>query len=488
MTSYAIAQRLNTRALQALLILVGAILAISCGMWQAVSPKWALAATLAILLTALAVLKMEAAIVFFALTAWMSLGPFLTASSRSGYEDGLYSSELMAGILIAVWGTRLILLTLERKKVPLQRSPVDLPLLCLVGVAVFSFISAQFTWDYRVPTAHRYYITQIAELGLVCLPVAVCLLISNCLKDMRFLKATYWSVLAVGAFGFCVMCPWIKIPFSFRMMWAGLLPVPVISFLYAYVLVQKRFDSKLLVAICMLAVMLVVQYRYVSWVVMWLSASVSLCAISWCRSKKLFAAVFCCVALSIAVLKADLFRGILDAEAAEGSIQRFAIWASCIKMTLARPLWGIGPDNFYPYYSHYYADVFQTLDVSSPHSNYFQILVQYGFLGLGAFLWFLYAGYRMLVRFYRSAAAEGTWEKTVLLGATGLFAGMACAAGLADYLFPARANRGLLSFGTTVYTWIVLGLAIALHRTLSERSRERSDDSPDANELVETEG
>lgn len=467
---YAVPYQLNTRAVRISLVVVGAVLAISLGVWQVESFKWSAAALAALLFMSLAVFKMEAAIVIFALTAWMSLGPLLTATGRFGYTDGLYSSELMVGLLISVWGARLILITIQRKRIPLQRSPIDLPLFCLIGVAIFSFIAAQFTWDYRVPTAHKYYITQIAEIGLLCMPVAVYLLVSNSLKDVRWVKAVYWSVLAVGALAFCVMCPWIKVPFPFRMFWAGLLPMPLISFLYAYIVLQKKFDSKLLMAICVLAVMLVVQYWYTSWVVMWLSTSVSLCVISWHRSKKLSVAVFCSVALFIVLLKPDLFKSVLAAETAEGSIQRFKIWASCVKIAVARPFWGIGPDNFYPYYSHYYADIFRTLNVSSPHSNYLQILVQYGFLGLGAFLWFLYAGYRMLVRSYREQAAT-MWEKTVFLGTTGVFAGMACAAGLADYLFPARANGGLLSFGTTVYMWILLGTAVSLHHILSERKR-----------------
>jgi hypothetical protein len=465
----------STRAAQISLIFVAAVLAISLSMLLSIAPKWTAVGVAVLLFAAIAAFKTEAAIVLYTLTAFVVVGPILAVSGRFGHTDGLYSSELMLGLLALAWGGRLVFQTIREKRVPLRRSEIDLPLLALVSAAVFSFVAALFTWDYTVPTAHRYYITQITEIALMCMPIFVYLLVSNSLHELRWIKAVYRSVLLVGAVGFLIGCPWIKVPVYVRTFWTGLLPVPLISFLYAYIVFQPKLDWKLLVAILVLTVLLVVQFGYLSWVVMWFSTSVSLCVISWHRSRKLFVVVACSVILFILLLRADLLKQILTAEAAEGSTQRFKIWASCIKMALASPVWGIGPDNFYPYYSHRYADVFGTANVSSPHSNYFQILVQYGFLGLAAFLWFLLRGYRMLVRFHRDAV--GPWEKSVFVGATGLFVGMACGAGLADYLVPARANGGLVSFSTTVYPWIVLGLAVSLHRVLRDSGgdKDRSD-------------
>jgi O-antigen ligase len=446
-------------------------------MWYAMSPRWAAVTCAGLLFTTLAVVRIEAAIAVLALTAWMSLGPFLTRTGRFGHTDGLYSSELMVLVLMTVWGARLVSCMIQRKRMPLQRGPIDRPLFCLIGAALFSLIAAQFTWDYRVPTEHRYLMRQVAEVGLLCMPIAVYLLVSNNLKDERWVRTVFWSVLAVGAFAFCVMSPWVVIPGSFRMAWAGLLPVPLISFMYARIVLHRQFDSKVLASICVLAVLLVVQFMVTTWVVMWFSVSVSLCVISWHRSKKFFACVLC-VVLLICIVKHEHFVRVIAFERAEQSLERFDLWYAALRMTIRRPFWGIGPGNFYPYYSYHYAAAYGTINVPSPHSNYVQFLVEYGIFGVAAFIWFVVACLKFLKDSLRFAKTD--WQKAFFLCVNGHFTGMAVIALLADYLIPTTANDGLLTFGTTLHTWVLLGLAVSLRgRLLSERTAKES--APDAN-------
>ena len=457
----------NSRTRRAIVVAAGLLFALGIGLLQAMSLRWAIVIVSGVVLTALAICKMEAAIVIFTLTSFIVAGPFFAVSGRFGHTDGLYSSELTVGLLVAVWGIKLILLALQKKKVPLERSPIDLPLFSLLAAAIISFIAAHFTWDYRVPTEHKYYITQVTEIGLLCMPITVYLLVSHSLKDIRWVKATYFAILAVGVVVFVLDWHWITPPVFLRIRWGPLLVIPLVSFVYAYVILRKSLDLKWLAAACFLSLLLVNQFSGLGWVVRWFATAVSLCVISWHRSKKLFAVVVC-VALAWSALRADVWSSVVVTETASRSLARFDIWKSCVRIALTRPLWGIGPDNFYPYYWHYFAKIFETPAVSSAHNNYLQILVQYGFLGLGAFLWLLYRGYRMLAKFYRAAAEP--WEKTVFLGATGVFACMACAAAFADYFIPARANGGLVSFSTTVYTWIVLGVAVGLKRVAQSKA------------------
>ena len=448
------------------IILAGAALAVGLGVLQVVSLKWSALVLALILVTVLAICKMEAAMVVYALAAFLPIGPFFAVTGRFGYEQGLYPSELLLGLLAFVWGAGLVFRVIRDKKLPIQRGPIDAPLFLLIGASIFSFIAAQFTWDYNVPTEHRYYVTQITEIGLLCMPVAVYLLISNSLKDLRWAKAMCSAILVVGIVGFASDCPWIHLPAFFNISWTGLLTIPLISLLYAYIVLHREFAWKQLAASCALFLVLVVQFKYMSWVVMWLSASVSLCVISWYRSKKLFATVMC-VALLTCLLKMGLFRDLLQAERAGSSLERFDIWASSFKIGFGRLLWGIGPDSFYPYYSHYYANTYQTLNVSSPHSNWVQMFVQYGIIGFIAFVWFIVLCLRSLSALYRRA--QGTFEREVLLAATGTFAGMVIISGLGDYIFPARANGGLTTFGITVYNWILLGVAFGLGRMMREQ-------------------
>ena len=457
-TSY----RWNLRDSRIPIIAAGIVLAVGFAALQAVSPKWSAMLLTAVLMTALATYKMEAALVLYTLVAFMPIGPFFSVTGSSGYSEGLYASELVLALLVFVWGVGLLFHTIRDKKLPVNKSPINTPLLLLIGISLFSFIAAQFTWDYRVPTEHRYLVSQITEIGLLCMPIAVYLLVSNSLKELRWVKAVYFSVLAVGVIGFASDCPWIHLPDFFNIRWTGLLSVPLISFLYAYILLHKEFGLKQLAAAGFLALVLAVQFRYLSWVVMWLSASVSLCVISWYRSKKLFAAVMC-VALLTCLLRADLFRGVLDAERAERSLDRFNIWGSSIEMLLGRPLWGVGPGNYYPYYTHYFASVYGGATVPSAHSAYVQVLAQYGVLGLGFLCWFIVRATRVLRNSFLQES--DVWRKTLFLGTLGTFIAWATISFLGEYLVGTRGNNGLANFGITVYVWILLGVAVSLCRS-----------------------
>jgi len=480
---FAVSHQPASRARSVLLIVVGVVLAVALSVGQALSPKWAAAALAAMLLMTLAAYKMEAAIVFFALTVFMIIGPVIGVTGRFGHSDGLYTSELMLGLLVLVWGARLLFLAIRDKRLELNSNPINPPLFCLIGVALFAFIAAQFTWDVNVPTEHRYLLRQLTELGMLCMPIAVYLMVSNTIKDIRWAKAVYYAVLAVGVIGFLMSSSLLRMPPFMKPLWRGLLPVPLISFLYAYIMLRKSLDLKLLVAGCALVVLIIFQFTGLAWVVMWLSAAVSICVISWHRSKAL-SIVLACVVLLLVAFQPDFLTRIYEEETASRSFERIDLWSSIVRMTMRRPLWGIGPGNFYPYYSYRYAQEYSTINVSSPHSNYFQMLVAYGFLGLGCFVWFIITCLRMLKT--SLDIARDRWQRTFFLGMNGYFAGMAVIAFLADYLIPTSANGGLATFSITVYTWLLLGVAASLRgHLLMEKATEES--APSAQVVPNTE-
>jgi len=467
-----------------LLTIAAIVLALVLGVWQALSPKLAMTAFLALILTILAIMKMELAVVLYTLTAFLVIGPIFAVTGRFGHSEGLYTSELMLGLLVLVWGARLINRAIHKKRIPLDTSPIDLPLVGLIGSALFAFVAAQFTWDYRVGTEHRYLIRQVTEIGLLCMPVAIYLLVSDTVRNTRWIKAVYWSVIAVGVVAFCVICPWIRFPAFIRTFWTGLLPVPLVSFLYAHIVLQQEFNIKSMVAIVALAGLLVVQFMFISWVVMWFSTSISLCVISWYKSKKLFTAVVC-ASLLILAFRPDMWLNIYETESTSRSLERLDLWASAFDLATKRPFWGIGPGNFYPYYSHEYAARYGTINVSSPHSNYVQIMIEYGFIGIAFFIWFIVVCTLVLRDSFRQA--QDGWQKVFFLGMTGYFAGRAAAAFLADYLISASSNNGLVSFSTTVYTWILLGIAMSLRRNmLKETLTELAQETPQEPVLAET--
>jgi O-antigen ligase len=125
---------------------------------------------------------------------------------------------------------------------------------------------------------------------------------------------------------------------------------------------------------------------------------------------------------------------------------RLTLWGAAVRMFRARPLFGVGPDNYRLLYGRY-----STLRVADPrvHSNnmYLEVLAGMGVVGSVALLWLGVSSARAAFRAARSSAI-------------GLGVAAACAAiavhGLVD---------SFLAFtGTYILFGLTLGLASACER------------------------
>jgi hypothetical protein len=122
---------------------------------------------------------------------------------------------------------------------------------------------------------------------------------------------------------------------------------------------------------------------------------------------------------------------------------------------------GIGPGNYRSYNIYYgRADVWNTTKFSSAHGTYAQTLSETGWPGLLTLLFFMAVTVRMLHGYWRVLPPGAA--KSYMLGALGATSGIFVAAFNGDYIFPAYHNGGLSTFGATVYTFLLIGVAIAI--------------------------
>ena len=126
---------------------------------------------------------------------------------------------------------------------------------------------------------------------------------------------------------------------------------------------------------------------------------------------------------------------------------------------------GIGLGN-YKVYNAYYGrkEVWNTTVFTSAHGSFAQILSEAGWPGLITMLWLLGASGRVMFLYYRRGANISPWRRAFLLGTFGGAVGNFCSAFLGDYLFPTYHNGGMGSFGATIYTWMYLGVGLAIGR------------------------
>ncbi len=146
----------------------------------------------------------------------------------------------------------------------------------------------------------------------------------------------------------------------------------------------------------------------------------------------------------------------------ESAAERIEAWSAAINMSLARPLTGVGLNNFAPSLFDY-AENFPGRDMTA-HSTWFGILGETGVPGLAVFVAMIVACFRSIRRSEQRLRTEG--PTTAMPVAPALLAGLVgfCAAG---------------SFLTQGFTWpiyIMVGLTAALSRCKGDQGMPRRRD------------
>ncbi|MGQ9926362.1 MAG: O-antigen ligase family protein [Chloroflexaceae bacterium] len=201
------------------------------------------------------------------------------------------------------------------------------------------------------------------------------------------------------------------------------------------------------------------------WVSGWLPTLVGLCGLIFLHSRKLFV-ILLIAAIPFAVLGPG--RSYLEQVTAdnveEGGLGRLEIWERNLKIVYQHWLFGTGPAGYAPYNMTYFRE-----DARSTHNNYFDILAQFGIIGLGLWLWFvissLWYGWRTV------RLAPPGLLRTVAIVATAGWAAAQVSMMLGDWVLPFVYNQGISGFRYAIYNWIFLGLLIVA-RTLAEQQMQ----------------
>ena len=84
---------------------------------------------------------------------------------------------------------------------------------------------------------------------------------------------------------------------------------------------------------------------------------------------------------------------------------RLSSWAGSLRMLLDHPFLGVGPGGWVRAFPPYDRGATTTLSTSmgNPHNDYLWIASEYGLIGLGIHVWFLFAGFFCLARMARSS-------------------------------------------------------------------------------------
>lgn len=373
-------------------------------------------------------------------------------SPHSGYESGVMPSEVFLAFLTILWLGRAVF----RREFRIVKSDLNFPLFALVTVSFVSLVSSNVFRGTRELFFQQMLITQVAEVGLLCLSVCAYFLAANSLYEEWWLRliqvpvvllALYFSLHRILGFD-------LPVPVS----WGSFLLAAGIGIVYAHLLFSKLDRHRVILLCALLAVMLYAAYSNLSWVSGWISVSGVIMVVSFLKSKWLAGVLFI-IALVAIFLWPGIYQTVHDESEGGGDFDRFVIWQDAFRMFMSvNPILGVGPGNYHPYVYYHNTIWFGGRTYTTAHSNYVQMASELGLIGLTVFLWVIIAGVRTGFKAWRVCPAEFRW---LVAAATALFSSMAVTSIFGDYLFPSRGNNGIINFGTTVYTWLLIGAAVA---------------------------
>jgi len=362
--------------------------------------------------------------------------------------------------LLGIWLASMFV----RRRWQVPHTAFNTPLFAFMAVCLISWPWGAL-WRDPILDMHimgNFQVTQIGSLVTLLVSMAVPFLVG------RFIDQPWKIWLYLGAFilGGALMTgtQFLGITHNFfndRGLWGLWFCAPVFGLLIAQPGLHWRWRPACIVLIGWNLYQTVIVNSL--WISGWLPSVLGMLGVLFFRSRQVFAIVVLIAALGLAVGPGRSFIDEVTQEnVAEGGLERLGLWEQNWFVVSNHWLFGTGPAGYAAYNMTYFR-----FDARSTHNNYLDILAQFGFTGMFFWLWFTGATLWVAWRTVHEAP-PGLLRTTAMIAGGGWIGGYG-AMMLGDWILPFAYNQGIGGFGYTVYSWIFLGLLIAV-REIQARS------------------
>jgi O-antigen ligase len=407
------------------------------------------------------------------LTAMLLAGVFVRFRIPTGTFSEIVISLVICGGCIALWLVRMLVVD---KRTVLKPAPINLPLLSFIATVVISWVWSRAFRDLLVHEAGHPLVSVAAGLVMILLP-ACSLLVSNNVRNVRWLQALVWVLLGEGLIiliidpGYSWGAGPLQAVGSFlrtngviHVNSQGLLSMWCIAFALALALFNRRLHWIARVLLFAYAGAWVYWgfYLRIAWLAGWAPAFVAAAVVAFFRSKWLFVVVI--VALVIGAGRYYYETG-FQAEANVSGVTRLEAYRVNWRITGKHLLFGTGPAGYASYYVSYFPD-----EAMASHSNYIDIIAQTGIVGSFFLLWFFgaqaWGAYKLRLKLQGRADFAESLAVAILAGTTGCVVAMA----LGDWLLPFAYTQGIIGFDLALFNWFFMGSLWALTHILGARA------------------
>jgi O-antigen ligase len=408
-----------------------------------------------------------------AVLAYAVLGaapPILQLGAFSGrtISQGLLLAEALATVLFGAW--------LSRHHVRVARTDFEKPLFAFVAVCLASMAAIMVLPDHRVENSTSTAVS-VGQILLVLWPVGVYVAAAEFITDTTHLR---WLQRAMVTLAVAQLAaPFAPVPWRPYVGWAWTFGTFASPFALAATFSTTSVPARafyLMIALLPFARGLeegkAFLYGYVA------VAGLTVLAIRASRLGALLAGLGIAVGLVAVIVFGEeaLLRPLellLNKERSQmsfgGATGRGGLALAAFSIWLEAPLLGVGPGNSYIY-------MLQRSPIGTPHNQYLNILVEFGIVGLTAWLVFLVAAWRTGLRIYRDATHPV--HRSFALGWLGMFAGMVAGGVTGDFMIHSIRNGGIELFSGYYLQWVLLGGLVAIPAL--ERRRLETSSAPAA--------
>lgn len=418
------------------------------------SPQSLAALAVTLIFVAVALQRPARAVLAYAVLG--AVPPVIQLGAFSGrtISQGLLLAEALATVLFGAW------LSQRQASSRFPRTAFDVPLLVFAAVCMASMIGILVLPDHRIEFSASLAVS-VAQLLLVVWPIGVYLAAAEFITDTSHLRWIQRAVIALAI----VQIPAALAPLPWKpyLGWSATFGLFASPFALAAIFSTSSLAARAYyLVVALLPFVLGVQggkaflYGFVA---------TSGLVIVWMRASK--AAAFLAGAGAVMVLVAVGLFGeealllpaeiLLDKERSQmsfgGNSGRGALAAAALSIWQEAPILGVGPGNSYLY-------MLQRSPIGTPHNQYLNLLVEFGILGLAAWIAFLVATWRTGLRIYREATVPA--HRTFALGWLGMFAGMVAGGITGDFMIHSIRNGGLELFSGFYLQWVLLGGLVAI--------------------------
>lgn len=423
-----------------------------------------------VLALAAVISSFEKSLVALLALAWVNIGSPAIAQGGSGGAQRLMISHMLISLLLAMWGGRLI-----TRPQPHLKNPIAAPFTFYLFICIWSTANS-FIFPNQAVLANspkQYFQVNALEIFMRLLTFGAIFLLAKNLEGKN-LKAGMIALALPGtlaALGLSKLVPSAED-------WIGFPQIISMAILASFALDNgTRPLLRVIFGLLALYIFFVLFVIGAEWVSGWLGAGVALLIVSAHANPRLLRIALILIGLVVTlnfgyfyqkIYKENFYgAGPTHDRTRAGQMgtfnnDRLRMLGASMRYASTFPL-GIGPGN-YRSYNQYFGqiNVWNTTTFTSAHGTYAQTLSETGFGGFIGLMWILIASGSMLRRFYRSAAPGPI--RVYLLGTWGGVIGIFCASFNGDYLFPTYHNGGLGHFGVCLYSWMAIGVSMAIAR------------------------